>query len=88
SNFLVTFAEKGVPSFWLNAMKNNEFLAEEITKRDERALKYLKDINWTELRGKEGFVLEFYFDSNPYFNDTLLTKTFRMVNGKPKKAMG
>ncbi|KAK2354081.1 nucleosome assembly protein 1-2 [Trifolium repens] len=80
--------EKGVPSFWLNAMKNDDILAEEITKRDKHALKYLKDINWTKLGDKEGFVLKFSFDSNPYFSNSHLTKTFRMVDGKPKKAMG
>lgn len=28
--FLPIYAEKGVPDFWLNAMKNNEVLAEEV----------------------------------------------------------
>ncbi|GJU18506.1 nucleosome assembly protein 1;4-like protein isoform X2 [Tanacetum coccineum] len=37
---------KGVPDFWLTAMKINEILAEEISERDEEALKYLKDIKW------------------------------------------
>ena len=31
SNCLVTYAEKGVPSFWLNAMKNNDVLSEEVS---------------------------------------------------------
>lgn len=31
SNLLVTYVEKGVPSFWLNAMKNNDVLAEEVS---------------------------------------------------------
>ncbi|GLT73249.1 hypothetical protein SLA2020_451210 [Shorea laevis] len=30
--------EKGVPDFWLTAMKTNEVLAEEISERDEGAL--------------------------------------------------
>ncbi|KAH7856347.1 hypothetical protein Vadar_000433 [Vaccinium darrowii] len=33
--------EKGVPSFWVTAMKTNEVLAEEISERDEEALKTL-----------------------------------------------
>ncbi|KAI7728174.1 hypothetical protein M8C21_013190, partial [Ambrosia artemisiifolia] len=41
------YTQKGVPNFWLNAMKTNEILAEEISERDEEALKYLKDINST-----------------------------------------
>ncbi|MCH96731.1 nucleosome assembly protein 1-like 1-like, partial [Trifolium medium] len=71
--------EKGVPSFWLTAMKTNETLAEEITERDEEALKYLKDIKWFKLDNPKGFKLEFYFDSNPYFQNSVLTKTYHMI---------
>ncbi|RDX76677.1 Nucleosome assembly protein 1;2 [Mucuna pruriens] len=72
--------EKGVPSFWLTAMKNNETLAEEITERDEGALKYLRDIKWCKIDDPKGFKLEFYFDSNPYFKDSVLTKTYHMID--------
>lgn len=71
--------EKGVPSFWLTAMKTNEILGEEITERDEEALKYLKDIKWSKLDNPKGFKLEFYFDSNPYFQNSVLTKTYHMI---------
>ncbi|PNX78615.1 nucleosome assembly protein 1-like 1-like, partial [Trifolium pratense] len=71
--------EKGVPSFWLIAMKTNETLAEEITERDEEALKYLKDIKWFKLDNPKGFKLEFYFDSNPYFQNSVLTKTYHLI---------
>jgi nucleosome assembly protein 1-like 1 len=72
--------EKGVPSFWLNAMKNNDVLSEEITERDEGALKFLKDIKWTRIEDPKGFKLEFFFDSNPYFSNSVLTKTYHMVD--------
>ncbi|CAJ2657364.1 unnamed protein product [Trifolium pratense] len=80
--------EKGVPSFWLNAMKNNDFLAEEITECDKGALKYLKDIEWTGMKYPEGFMLKFSFESNPYFLNSDLTKTFLTVNYEPKEAIG
>ncbi|VFQ67010.1 unnamed protein product [Cuscuta campestris] len=70
--------EKGVPNFWLNAMKMNEILTEEITERDEEALKYLKDIKWSRLDGTKGFKLEFFFDTNPFFKNTVLVKTYYM----------
>lgn len=106
-------AEKGVPDFWLNAMKNNEVLAEEvchlsvifwlyyvlefepvkswflslfwfylnqITERDEGALKYLKDIKWCRIEDPKGFKLEFFFDTNPYFKNSVLTKTYHMID--------
>ncbi|KAK8509087.1 hypothetical protein V6N13_062139 [Hibiscus sabdariffa] len=72
--------EKGVPDFWLVAMKNNEVLADEITERDEGALKYLKDIKWCRVEEPKGFKLEFYFDANPYFKNTVLTKTYHMID--------
>ncbi|KAF7806734.1 nucleosome assembly protein 1;3-like isoform X2 [Senna tora] len=72
--------EKGVPAFWLNAMKNNDVLAEEISERDEAALKYLKDIKWSRIESPKGFKLEFYFDTNPYFKNSVLTKTYHMID--------
>ncbi|QCD80281.1 nucleosome assembly protein 1-like 1 [Vigna unguiculata] len=72
--------EKGVPAFWLTAMKNNEVLAEEISERDEGALKFLKDIKWSRIENPKGFKLEFFFDTNPYFTNTVLTKTYHMID--------
>ncbi|CAL9009794.1 unnamed protein product [Prunus brigantina] len=72
--------EKGVPDFWLTAMKTNEVLSEEITERDEGALKYLKDIKWCRIDKPKGFKLEFFFDSNPYFKNSVLSKTYHMID--------
>ncbi|OEL36368.1 Nucleosome assembly protein 1-2 [Dichanthelium oligosanthes] len=72
--------EKGVPDFWLNAMKNNEILAEEIQKRDEEALKYLKNIKWCRIDDPKGFKIEFSFDTNPFFKNSVLTKTYHMID--------
>ncbi|KAG2617870.1 hypothetical protein PVAP13_3NG258045 [Panicum virgatum] len=72
--------EKGVPAFWLNAMKNHEILAEEIQERDEEALKYLKDIKWYRISEPKGFKLEFHFDTNPFFKNSVLTKTYHMID--------
>ncbi|KAK9923643.1 hypothetical protein M0R45_032050 [Rubus argutus] len=72
--------EKGVPDFWLTAMKTNEVLSEEISERDEGALKYLKDIKWCRIDNPKGFKLEFFFDTNPYFKNSVLTKTYHMID--------
>ncbi|CAK8531961.1 unnamed protein product [Lathyrus sativus] len=72
--------EKGVPSFWLIALQNNDVVTDEITERDEEALTYLKDIKWSKLQDRKGFKLEFFFDPNPYFSNTILTKTYHMVD--------
>nr|XP_029118994.1 nucleosome assembly protein 1;1 isoform X1 [Elaeis guineensis]XP_029118995.1 nucleosome assembly protein 1;1 isoform X1 [Elaeis guineensis] len=83
--------EKGVPNFWLTAMKTNEVLAEEIQERDEGALKYLKDIKWSRIDNPKGFKLEFFFDPNPYFKNSILTKTYHMIDEEEpilEKAIG
>ncbi|KAM4131923.1 hypothetical protein ACJW30_01G212200 [Castanea mollissima] len=72
--------EKGVPEFWLTAMKNNEVLADEISERDEGALKHLKDIKWTRIDNPKGFKLEFFFETNSYFKNAVLTKTYHMID--------
>eukprot|EP00249_Psilotum_nudum_P014497 c24853_g2_i2 orf=287-1402(+) len=74
--------EKGVPDFWLIAMKTNEVLALQISERDEGALKYLKDIKYSRIDNPKGFKLEFYFDTNPYFKNTVLTKAYHMVDNE------
>lgn len=83
--------EKGVPGFWLTAMKTNEVLCDEIKEHDEEALKYLKDIKWSKIENPKGFKLEFFFDSNPYFKNSVLTKTYNMIDDEEpilEKAIG
>lgn len=72
--------EKGVPDFWLTAMKNNEVLSEEISDHDEAALKFLKDIKWSRVDNPKGFQLTFHFDTNPYFKNSILTKMYYMID--------
>ncbi|KAJ6942307.1 hypothetical protein NC652_008197 [Populus alba x Populus x berolinensis] len=72
--------EKGVPEFWLTAMKAHEVLAEEIKGQDEGALKFIKDIKWSRLQNPEGFELEFYFNPCPYFKNSVLTKTYHIID--------
>uniref|UniRef100_A0A6N2KEK2 Nucleosome assembly protein n=1 Tax=Salix viminalis TaxID=40686 RepID=A0A6N2KEK2_SALVM len=71
--------EKGVPGFWLAAMKTHEVLATEIEEQDEGALKFINDIKWSRLQNPEGFKLEFYFNPNPYFKNSVLTKTYHVI---------
>eukprot|EP01018_Ginkgo_biloba_P036226 Gb_41264 [translate_table: standard] len=72
--------EKGVPEFWLTAMKTNEVLAAQITDHDEDALKYLRDIRWYRIDDPKGFKLDFYFDTNPYFSNSMLSKAYHMID--------
>ncbi|GAA6032294.1 hypothetical protein JCM8097_008103 [Rhodosporidiobolus ruineniae] len=72
-------APKGIPEFWLTALKNHLGLSELITERDEEALKHLVDIRVSyPAGGKSGFSLEFDFDegAQEFFTNKTLTKTY------------
>lgn len=73
---------KGVPEFWLSAMKNQVSLAELITDQDEKALRHLTDIRM-EYLDRPGFKLIFEFSSNEFFTNQTLSKTYfyREENG-------
>ncbi|KAJ2900186.1 nucleosome assembly protein [Zalerion maritima] len=66
---------KGIPEFWLSAMKNQISLAEMITDRDEDALRSLVDIRM-EYLDKPGFRLIFQFAPNEFFNNKTITKSY------------
>lgn len=70
---------KGIPEFWLSAMKNQVSLAEMITDRDEAALKDLTDVRM-EYLDKPGFRLIFEFAENEFFTNKAITKTYFYQN--------
>ncbi|KAK9763504.1 histone chaperone [Basidiobolus ranarum] len=67
---------KGVPGFWLTVLKNHVHLAEMITTTDESVLSHLMDIRLGYLENNPGFKLEFEFEENEYFTNTILTKSY------------
>jgi nucleosome assembly protein 1-like 1 len=73
---------KGIPEFWLSAMKNQVSLAEMINDRDEEALRFLSDIRM-EYLDRPGFRLLFDFTPNDFFTNKTLAKTYyyREENG-------
>lgn len=73
---------KGVPEFWLTTLKHHDEFGEFITEQDEPALKFLKDIRsrrLDETNNSASFVLEFFFESNPFFENDVLTKTYHLI---------
>ncbi|KAF2811231.1 nucleosome assembly protein [Mytilinidion resinicola] len=66
---------KGIPEFWLSAMKNQVSVAEMITDKDELALKHLTDIRM-EYLDRPGFRLIFEFAENEYFTNKTISKTY------------
>lgn len=77
---------KGIPEFWLTAMKNVELIGDMIQEHDEDVLKHLIDVKLIFTGKKDesgddnemGFVLEFLFSPNDYFTNTAMTKTYKM----------
>lgn len=66
---------KGVPNFWLDALKNSSVY--QINSDDEAILQFLIDIKLImDTTPKPYFDLIFVFSSNPFFSDSTLTKRF------------
>ncbi|KAJ3289945.1 nucleosome assembly protein [Rhizoclosmatium globosum] len=71
---------KGIPEFWLTALKTNAEIGELITEKDEEALKALKNIKYSYLPDNPGFKLEFFFSENDFFTNKKLEKTYYLIN--------
>ena len=69
---------KGVPEFWLTIFKNVDLLADMVQEHDEPILKHLTDIKVHHKEDPMGFVLEFFFSPNDFFENAVLTKTYEM----------
>jgi len=69
---------KGIPEFWLTIFKNVSLLSEMVQEHDEPILKHLSDIKVNFIEEPMGFVLEFHFEPNEYFTNTVLTKEYDM----------
>lgn len=67
----------GVPQFWFHILHSNPSFDYLIDKDDELILKHLIDIRTTyKLEPHFSFTLEFEFSSNPFFENSILTKEY------------
>jgi len=71
---------KGIPEFWLTALKHHPDVEQMIQPHDEPILKHLTDIkvSFPDKECAETFCLTFEFSANEYFKNSVLTKTFNM----------
>ncbi|WZY88752.1 hypothetical protein YC2023_045487 [Brassica napus] len=81
--------KKEVADFWLIALKNNEITAEKIPEM-KVFLSILRISSGTALKTKRVFEVEFFFDENPYFKNTIewfpgKCLTRRILKKKPNK---
>jgi nucleosome assembly protein 1-like 1 len=67
--------ETGIPNYWGTALKHVVTFFP-VNERDEEILKHLKDVRINNHEDKLSFTVEFVFDTNEYFTNTSLTKTY------------
>lgn len=83
---------KGVPKFWLHAMKHADILVDMIMPHDEPLLELLTDVRAKSCnpdhphpsypeKKEFGFVLEFEFADNEHFSNKVLTKLYTLNMG-------
>jgi len=74
---IVTEGE-GIKGFWLQAFKNCSFIGDcmIVGEKDEDALEHLVDVRCFLMEDARSFKFEFEFSPNPFFEDTVLTKTY------------
>ncbi|XP_067142103.1 nucleosome assembly protein 1-like 1 [Centruroides vittatus] len=69
----------GIPDFWLIVFLNSSVLSSMINMQDELVLKHLKDVIVKYVSdNRMDFVLEFHFEPNEYFSNSVLTKEYCM----------
>eukprot|EP00915_Cephaloidophora_sp_WS-2016_P006115 GHVH01008022.1.p1 GENE.GHVH01008022.1~~GHVH01008022.1.p1 ORF type:complete len:539 (-),score=62.58 GHVH01008022.1:1551-3167(-) len=85
---VVPVSTQSMPGFWYIAMQNHPLIEEVLESHDEGPLRYLTNIDyeWTLKhdalsyvdiqKNTKRFTLNFHFAENPYFSNSLLTKTF------------
>ncbi|KAK2173521.1 hypothetical protein NP493_870g02027 [Ridgeia piscesae] len=75
----------GISEFWLTIFKNIDMLSDMVQEQDEPILKHLRDIR-VKLSQSDpmGFTLEFYFDENEFFTNTMLSKEY-IMRSEPDK---
>ena len=73
-------AVAGIPHFWVTALSNHDTVGEIITEDDVDCLEHLQDVTCVDDDKGQGFCISFHFQSNPYFSNTVLTKTYQVPN--------
>jgi nucleosome assembly protein 1-like 1 len=70
-----TVEEQGIPNFWATVLTNSKDFYQ-VNEKDEKILKFLKDIRVVYFEDKLSFAIEFEFAQNEFFTNEKLTKTY------------
>ncbi|ERM94443.1 hypothetical protein AMTRI_Chr04g252890 [Amborella trichopoda] len=78
-----------IPDFWLTAFQSHPALGELLTEEDEKVFKYLQSLDVQDFKDvKSGYSIAFNFSTNPYFENTKLTKTISFSDEGTSKITG
>ncbi|CAB3406602.1 unnamed protein product [Caenorhabditis bovis] len=75
-NSLPDTDKKGIPDFWLNALRSHDMISETIQEHDVPILSFLTDITTTASLDPPSFTLEFHFAENQFFSNKVIKKTY------------
>nr|XP_033508396.1 NAP1-related protein 2-like [Nicotiana tomentosiformis] len=79
---------KSIPDFWLTAFLRHPILSELVsTEEDHKIFEFLCSIEVEDTEDfKSGYTITFYFSPNPFFENTMLSKTYTFLeDGRPRK---
>uniref|UniRef100_A0A7N0U0A9 Uncharacterized protein n=1 Tax=Kalanchoe fedtschenkoi TaxID=63787 RepID=A0A7N0U0A9_KALFE len=72
---------KAIPDFWLTAFLSHPAFSQLLTVEDQRIFKHLESLEVEESKDvKLGYTISFNFNSNPYFENPKLAKTFNFLD--------
>ncbi|WOK97600.1 hypothetical protein Cni_G06308 [Canna indica] len=68
---------QSIPDFWLTAFLSHPVLGDLLSEEDQKIFKYLTSLDVEDSKDvKSGYSITFNFSTNPYFEDTFLTKIY------------
>lgn len=74
-----------IPNFWVTAFVNHPQISAILEEEEEDCLQHLKKVEIEELEDiKSGYKIILHFSENPYFSNSVLTKSFNLgATGEP-----
>jgi hypothetical protein len=71
---------KSYKGFWLKVLLNSSLCSSLVYEKDHKVLEYLMDVKCFTDPESDNFAIEFHFDQNPYFENSVLRKKYVMAN--------
>jgi len=75
---------KKIPNFWVTAFVNHPQISKILEEEEEECLHYLTKVEVEEFEDiKSGYKLKFFFDANPFFENSEIVKEFNWSGPEP-----